>query len=166
MYVITYTSWNSSNDFWGVKTFSRPIICGYKLTCNTFKLPKAVNVLLWSNMVEYMRTLTFLWLTHFMRTSSLYALLAWVWFWNGRLSFLMATFRSRIWSKAELVNKQIQVKCGQQNRWILIYWCGKFKRLILLYVRKVIFHQAGVFLIYLRSKHSPDDSLSSRANGS
>lgn len=40
-------------------------------------------------------TLTFLWLTHFMSTNSRYALLAWVWFWKGLLSFLMATFLSR-----------------------------------------------------------------------
>ena len=35
---------------------------------------------------------TFLWLTSFMRTNSRYALLACVTFWNGRLSFLIATF--------------------------------------------------------------------------
>jgi len=46
------------------------------------------------NIVEaiYSFTLTFLWLTSFIRTNSRYALLAWVTFWNGRLSFLIATF--------------------------------------------------------------------------
>ena len=36
--------------------------------------------------------LTFLWLTNFISLNSLKALLAWVTFWKGRLSFLIATF--------------------------------------------------------------------------
>ena len=38
------------------------------------------------------KNLTFLWLTNFISLNSLKALLAWVTFWKGRLSFLIATF--------------------------------------------------------------------------
>lgn len=49
--------------------------------------------------------LTFLWLTIFNSTSSLKALLACVTFWNGRLSFLIATFSPVVVSNAELRKK-------------------------------------------------------------
>ena len=43
-------------------------------------------------MIKQQVILTFLWLTSFISLNSLYALLACVTFWNGRLSFLIATF--------------------------------------------------------------------------
>lgn len=61
--------------------------------------------------------LTFLWLTYFMSTSSLYARLAWVWFWKGRLSFFIATFRSRLWSYAELKGKRLH-KSDEKMWWL------------------------------------------------
>lgn len=108
--LVTYTSWNSSNDFCGVNTFNRPIIWGCKTTSVRMKSKQSVRstykhtnpIKFWSSLIlldwQKLLRLTFLWLTYFISTSSLYALLACVWFWNGRLSFLMATFRSRIWS--------------------------------------------------------------------
>lgn len=48
------------------------------------------------------QSLTFLWLTHFSSTSSLYARLACVWFWKGRHSFFTATGIPRTVSSAEL----------------------------------------------------------------
>lgn len=59
--------------------------------------------------------LTFLWLTHFSSTSSLYARLACVWFWKGRHSFFTATGIPRTVSRAELITNCFQEEKDRYN---------------------------------------------------
>lgn len=53
-------------------------------------------------------SLTFLWFTSFINLNSLYARFACVTFWNGRLSFLMATFCCVTVSRAALKRPQLK----------------------------------------------------------
>ena len=74
---------------------------------------------------------TFLWLTNFIRTNSLYARLACVTFWNGRLSFLIATLVSVALSYAALERKRkTRVNKHVNRNYVLVEltcWAQLFK---------------------------------------
>lgn len=71
----------------------------HQIRCQCTKLCVALDL---SSKCKFLIKLTFLWLTIFNSTSSRKALLACVTFWNGRLSFLIATFSPVVESNAEL----------------------------------------------------------------
>lgn len=71
----------------------------HQIRCQCTKLCVALDL---SSKCKFLIKLTFLWLTIFNSTSSRKALLACVTFWNGRLSFLIATLSPVVESNAEL----------------------------------------------------------------
>lgn len=75
----------------------------HQIRCQCTKLCVALDL---SSKCKFLIKLTFLWLTIFNSTSSRKALLACVTFWNGRLSFLIATFSPVVESNAELKHSE------------------------------------------------------------